>query len=91
MRALATRVLVGVQPVLTQVPPTQRRSMRAVRQPLPAMLLARGPPPCPEPTTTASKCCTSMVDPASRMSGYGQSTAWLRLWGNRRARAKELR
>src|ERR1700730_12879803 len=52
-------VLVGVQPVLMQVPPTSARSITAVRLPLFERATARGLPPWPEPMMIASKCVDS--------------------------------
>ena len=62
-RALATYVLVGVQPTFTQVPPNRCRSITAVRLPLCASRTASGEPPCPVPMTTASKCCAMLGSP----------------------------
>ena len=42
--ALAIKVLVGMQPVLTQVPPTNLRSMMAVFRPVPASRTASAGP-----------------------------------------------
>jgi hypothetical protein len=52
-------VVVGVQPVLTQVPPMLERSINAVRLPLSERALVRGLPPWPEPMMIASKCFDS--------------------------------
>src|ERR1700730_1293416 len=46
-------VLVGVQPSLTQGPPTCSRSISAVRRPAPASAIHSGVPPWPEPITIA--------------------------------------
>src|ERR1700722_9549206 len=48
------RVLVGVQPTFTHVPPTHFFSIRAVFQPLAASFSARGFAACPEPIIIAS-------------------------------------
>src|SRR5437879_2285199 len=48
-------VLVGVQPVLIQVPPTGPCSMTAVFHPAWARARASGLPACPVPITTPSK------------------------------------
>jgi hypothetical protein len=53
-RALAIIVLVGVQPVFTQVPPSADRSMTTTFLPWPASFVARGTPPCPVPMTITS-------------------------------------
>src|SRR5262249_1131635 len=53
-RALATRVLVGVQPTLMQQPPTSPRSTIAVRRPARANATASGTPACPDPPTSAT-------------------------------------
>ena len=47
-------VLVGVQPVLTQVPPRCSFSIRATVQPWSASFCASGLPAWPEPITIAS-------------------------------------
>src|SRR3989442_7035654 len=47
-------VLVGVQPVLMQVPPRCAFSISATLQPRSARLYARGLPPWPEPMIIAS-------------------------------------
>jgi len=47
-------VLVGVQPRLTQVPPTDSLSISATLQPAFARVVARGPPLCPDPIIIAS-------------------------------------
>ena len=54
-RALAISVLVGMQPTLTQVPPTRFRSRIAVLRPAEASRTARGGPACPVPMMIASK------------------------------------
>src|SRR5690625_4734997 len=54
------RVLVGVQPQFTQVPPAYSRSIRAVLRPSAAKELAIGPPPCPAPITIVSNCSVAM-------------------------------
>src|SRR6516164_2382538 len=46
-------VLVGVHPVLMQVPPRYAFSIKATVQPRSASRWARGLPPCPEPITMA--------------------------------------
>src|SRR5712691_9796204 len=53
-RALATRVLVGMQPTLTQVPPNRLRSMMAVFMPASVRRAASGGPAWPVPMTMAS-------------------------------------
>jgi hypothetical protein len=53
--ALATSVFVGMQPVLTHVPPGRPRSSTATFQPSPAMRRASAGPDCPVPITIASK------------------------------------
>src|SRR5438874_1404209 len=55
MRAEATIALVGVQPTLIHVPPTNAFSISAVFQPALASFLHNGVPPCPEPIIMASK------------------------------------
>ncbi len=52
--ALATIVLVGMQPVLTQVPPKRPRSITATLLPERARRLATKGPACPVPMTMAS-------------------------------------
>src|ERR1700722_12289937 len=52
--ALATSVLVGMQPVLTQVPPTSLRSITATVSPASVSLPASGGPAWPAPTMIAS-------------------------------------
>src|SRR3984957_3306703 len=54
MRALAMRVLVGVQPALTHVPPKKWRSMIATDLPAPAKRAAKEGPAWPAPMTMAS-------------------------------------
>ena len=53
--ALAISVLVGMQPLLTQVPPISLRSMIAVLRPAVANRTASEGPACPAPITMASK------------------------------------
>ena len=53
--ALAISVLVGMQPLLTQVPPMSLRSMIAVLRPAVASRTASDGPACPVPMTMASK------------------------------------
>src|SRR5436305_1274411 len=48
-------VLVGMQPVLTQVPPNSLRSITATCIPAPAVRAASDGPACPVPITIASK------------------------------------
>ena len=57
-RALATIVLVGVQPSFMQVPPTCTRSIMAVFQPARAKAVDSGPPDWPAPMTIASYSIT---------------------------------
>src|SRR5215208_1534218 len=52
--ALATSVLVGMQPVFTQVPPTSLRSITATVWPASVSLPASGGPAWPAPTMIAS-------------------------------------
>ena len=52
--ALATRVLVGVRPVLTQVPPTASRSTMATRRPVGGQAEGEGGAAWPAPITIAS-------------------------------------
>ncbi len=54
--ALATRVLVGVQPVLTQVPPSLSRSTSTTLRPASARRPASAGPAWPAPTIRASTC-----------------------------------
>src|SRR5260221_8993457 len=54
VRALATRVLVGMQPTLTQVPPNSLRSMMAVFIPASVRRAASGGPAWPVPMMMAS-------------------------------------
>src|SRR6187402_2287685 len=54
VRALATSVLVGMQPSLTQVPPRCSRSISAVFRPALASRTASGGPAWPAPITIAS-------------------------------------
>src|ERR1700676_3451374 len=51
----ATSVLVGIQPVLTHVPPKRPRSIMATRWSEAAIPTARNGPDCPIPMTIASK------------------------------------
>ena len=53
-RALAISVFVGMQPTLTQVPPTRLRSRMAVLRPEAARRTASAGPACPVPMTIAS-------------------------------------
>src|SRR5262249_34545087 len=53
-RALATIVFVGMQPLLTQVPPKRLRSTTATFLPAPASRAARKGPACPVPITMSS-------------------------------------
>src|SRR6478735_9123006 len=64
-RALASSVLVGMQPVLTQVPPKSLRSTSATLCPDFARATASGGPAWPAPSTIASKCVAVAVT-----SGY---------------------
>src|SRR5262249_39508808 len=62
-RALAISVLVGVQPLLTQVPPTSLRSMIAVLRPaLPSRTASAGPA-WPVPMTIASNARVMRLPP----------------------------
>src|SRR5665213_785450 len=54
-RALAISDLVGMQPLLTQVPPIWARSTSSVFLPAPARRAASGGPDWPPPITMASK------------------------------------
>ena len=56
-RALAINVLVGMQPLLTQVPPTRWRSIIATLRPALPRRTASGGPAWPVPMTIASKVC----------------------------------
>jgi len=60
-RALATRVLVGTQPTLTQVPPKWWRSITAVRRPSLLQRAAMAGPAWPAPMTMASNVSVGMV------------------------------
>src|SRR5438477_12844905 len=51
---LATNVFVGMQPLLTQVPPNRLRSIIATFIPVSASRTARDGPACPVPITIAS-------------------------------------
>src|SRR5207248_3400855 len=59
--ALATRVLVGVQPLFTQVPPNLPRSMMATRVPALARRSARAGPAWPVPMMMASYAFMGLV------------------------------
>ena len=59
-RALAIIVLVGVQPLFTQVPPSAARSMTTTLLPWLASLVASGTPPCPVPMTITSVFTASL-------------------------------
>ncbi len=52
--ALATMVLVGMQPVFTQVPPKRPRSITATRMPAAVKRPASDGPACPVPMIIAS-------------------------------------
>src|SRR3546814_8639703 len=54
-RALAINVLVGMQPVLTHVPPTYLRSISATRMPASVRRPARNGPAWPAPMMIASR------------------------------------
>src|SRR5258706_2640615 len=54
-RALATSVLIGMQPTFTQVPPSSLRSMSAVFSPSLSRRAHSPGPACPVPMTMASK------------------------------------
>ena len=68
--ALATNVLVGMHPVLTQVPPISLRSTMATVWPAAVSRPASGGPAWPAPTTIASK----RVSQSSCYSGKREST-----------------
>ena len=72
--ALATSVFVGMQPVLTQVPPTFPRSMMATFMPAPASRAARDGPAWPVPMTIASK------DWLAAAMAYGASGRAIEAW-----------
>ena len=72
--ALATSVFVGMQPVLTQVPPTFPRSMMATLMPAPASRAAREGPAWPVPMTIASK------DWLASAMAYGASGRAIEAW-----------
>src|ERR1700716_3694635 len=55
-RALATSVLVGMQPTFTQVPPRSLRSISAVLMPSLSRRAQSAGAACPVPMTMASKC-----------------------------------
>src|SRR2546430_660940 len=63
-RALATIVLVGMQPLLTQVPPLEPRSIIATLRPACARRTARNGPAWPPPMTIASY--RSAITPAPK-------------------------
>ncbi len=64
--ALATIALVGVQPLLMQVPPKRWRSIIATFHPAPARRVARGGPAWPAPTMIASKVYFIAAPPRKR-------------------------
>ncbi len=66
--ALATSVLVGMQPVLTQVPPKAPRSTTATFMPAAESRAARAGPACPVPMMIAS-CCISDSYSMTRIGG----------------------
>src|SRR5689334_5110712 len=70
-------VLVGVQPRLTQVPPTSAASISSVRRLEFARARARGTPPWPEPITTASRVSVEVLT-ASR--GYDDDATAYCVW-----------
>ena len=63
-RALAIRVLVGMQPLLTQVPPKRLRSTIATRLPAAAKRWASAGPDWPVPMMMASKRRAMCLSPA---------------------------
>src|SRR6478672_3844808 len=80
---------VGMQPVLTQVPPTSRRSTIATRRPASARRLASDGPACPVPMMIAS-CVVVMrareEDEPARGWGRGSpnqdAAGGLHTWGD---------
>src|ERR1700761_6486215 len=71
-------VLVGVQPVLIQVPPAYLRSIIAVFFPAAVRTSARGLPPWPEPMMMASKSPVLLASALMcdlRVKHYDDSTA----------------
>src|SRR5437667_3571262 len=74
-------VLVGVQPVLMQVPPRCAFSISATLQPRSARLYARGLPPWPEPMIIASYFIveTPFQPNRSKLSPVNDITASFRL------------
>src|SRR5271155_5437683 len=59
-------VLVGIQPVLTQVPPNSFRSITATDIPAAVSRPASGGPACPAPMTIASKLRLMMSTTSNR-------------------------
>src|SRR5512138_731451 len=72
-RALAMRVLVGMQPVLTQVPPRSLRSTSAVFSPSLSSRAHKAGPAWPAPITIASKRSATVSSPCQRPS-VGQAS-----------------
>src|SRR4051812_5990222 len=73
--ALATSVLVGIQPVLTHVPPTSLRSITATVCPAAVSLPASGGPACPAPTMIASNFSAMNGDSDEADEERGQKSA----------------
>src|SRR3954469_22576724 len=73
--ALATNVLVGMQPVLTHVPPTSLRSITATVCPASVSLPASGGPAWPAPTMIASNFSAMNVDSDQADEEGDQETA----------------
>src|SRR5215472_7302080 len=76
--ALATKALVGVQPVLTQVPPTRWRSTTATVIPAPARRNAKDGPAWPVPMMIASK--SGMTSLSSSRRRYIKPVAYIVLY-----------
>src|SRR5689334_13134092 len=68
-------VLVGVQPVLTHVPPKRPRSMMATFMPEPASRRARDGPDCPVPMMIASKSVMALSLGPQELSDRGRAAA----------------
>src|SRR3546814_14747434 len=74
-RALAINVLVGMQPVLTHVPPTYLRSISATRMPASVRRPARNGPAWPAPMMIASNLrADEVISPKSPRTGDGLQT-----------------